>query len=55
MVKSDTYPHEVNQDFLDPLLDTYHCDGAFSPEEMKTRVSRPKMPDSRRLLLHFLP
>ena len=42
--KSDIYPHEVNIDLLDPLIDTYHSEGADSPQEMKGYVPRQKMP-----------
>lgn len=39
---------ELSQDFEDPLLDTYHVDGALLPEEIKAfrpfrRVFQPKV------------
>lgn len=56
MSQSDSYPHDISFDFLDPLLDTYHCDGALSPEEMKGYVSRSKMPHTLQFpSVHILP
>jgi hypothetical protein len=46
VAKSSVYPHDLPSDFLDPLLDTYQCEGANSPEETQgvKRVSRPPLP-----------
>lgn len=33
---------EVISDFKDPLLDTYHVDGAEGPEELEALRAQPK-------------
>ena len=54
MSKSDTYPHELRPDLLDPMLDRYHVDGAYAPQEIKAYVSRSKMPHKVRFRAMFV-
>lgn len=35
-----TYPREISPELFDPLLDTYHVDGADIPETMEGRRVR---------------
>ena len=54
MSKSDIVPREINPDVIDPLLDTYHCDGAYDPQELKGYVPRSKMPHKVRFRAMFV-
>lgn len=40
LMRTINFSAEVSSDFVDPLADTYHVDGADAPEEMRGRRVR---------------
>lgn len=46
-MRHSTYPRELSADLQDPILDTYHVEGADVPEAMEGKLDRQrtKWPD----------